>query len=75
MKQYTERELVAVRDQNEGWLMAQPGVTGTGIGLGTSSSVVLRIYTSGISPPARLAIASRLGDVPVEWEDGDIVPQ
>ena len=75
MKKYNESELIALRDQNEQWLMAQPGVTGTGIGLSTGARVVLRIYTSGISPPARVAIATRLGDIPVEWEEGDIVPQ
>jgi|GEM_PF-4625332 len=55
--------------------MAQPGVTGTGVGLGTKGELVLRIYTTGILQTTRDEINKKLAGVPVDWEEGDIVPQ
>ncbi len=73
MKTYTEDTLLALRDRHEAWLMAQGGVIGTGIGLGPRGQVVLRIFTKGIKQATRQAIAAKLGDVPVAWEEGEVV--
>lgn len=73
MKTYTEDELLKIRDRHEGWLMEQPGVTGTGIGLGSSGQIVLRIYTHGIAEPTRQAITNKLAGLPVSWEEGEVV--
>lgn len=73
MKTYSQAEILEARDRHEGWLMAQPGVTGTGVGLGSGGQIVLRIYTHGMAEPTRQAIMKRLTDIPVSWEEGEIV--
>lgn len=75
MKTHTQEELIALRNRNEAWLMAKPGVTGTSIGLDATKQIVLRIYTKGITQATRQAITSKLVDVPIDWEEGDIVAQ
>ncbi len=75
MKSYTEQELISLRDRNEAWLMAQPGVIGTGIGLDADMKIVLRIFTKEISQTTRQSITSKLMNVPIAWEEGDIVAQ
>ena len=75
MKTYTEEELVSLRNHNEDWLMAQPGVIGTSIGLDANRKLVLRIFTKGIGQTTRQSITNRLVDIPIAWEEGDIVPQ
>jgi hypothetical protein len=74
-KTYSQEQLLALRDRHEPWLMAQPGVIGTGIGLDSGGRVVLRIFTHGATPVTRRTIANRLGGVPLGWEEGDVVPQ
>jgi hypothetical protein len=73
MKNYTQEQLLALRDSQEAWLMAQPGITGTGIGLDAGGRLVLRIFTKGISPTTRESIAQQLPSVPLDWEEGDII--
>jgi hypothetical protein len=53
--------------------MAQPGVTGTGIGLDARGQLVLRIFTKGISASTRQSIAKQLPHVPLDWEEGDVI--
>jgi hypothetical protein len=53
--------------------MAQPGVTGTGIGLDARGQLVLRIFTKGISASTRQSIAGQLPHVPLDWEEGDVI--
>jgi len=67
--QYTEENLMDVRDQNESWLNAQPGLSGTGIGLDAGGRVCLKIFTSHMPPATRNQIAARLGGVPVDFEE------
>ena len=73
MKNYTQEQLLALRDSQEAWLMAQPGVTGTGIGLDARGQLVLRIFTKGISASTRQSIAGQLPHVPLDWEEGDVI--
>ena len=74
MASYTEERLLAEQRKNEAWLMSQPGVTGTGVGLTADGKVALRIFTHGMTKQGRVAIAARLGDLPIAWEEGEIVP-
>ena len=74
MKTYSQDELLTLRDRHEAWLMAQDGVTGTGIGLDRGGDVVLRIFTTGISDATRRTIATKLTGVPIAWEEGEVVP-
>lgn len=70
MKDYSDEELIAVQSRHGDWLAAQPGVTGTSVGLGHGGQPVLRVFTSGISAATRQAIQQRLAGVPVDWEEG-----
>jgi hypothetical protein len=67
-----EDQLQDVRDRNENWIMSQPGVTGTGIGL-NRGQVVLKIFSHGAPAETRQAVAKRLVGVPIAWEDGDVI--
>lgn len=73
MKKFSERELAALRDRHESWLMSQQGVTGTSIGLDAGGDLVLRIFTVGATPATRSNVAARLPGVPLAWEEGEIV--
>lgn len=73
MSTYSEGDLLALRDRHEGWLMAQPGVIGTGIGLGLHGQVCLRIFTHQIAPETRQSILAKFPDVPIDWEEGEII--
>ena len=73
MKDYTQEELLAVRDRHEAWLLAQPGVIGTGIGLTEDGRLVIKVFTKGIRHSNREAIAKKLTDVPIAWEEGEVV--
>lgn len=73
MTTYTEDTLLALRDRHEAWLMAQEGLIGTGIGLGSQGQVLLRIFTKGMKQATRQAIAAKLGDVPLDWEEGEVI--
>jgi hypothetical protein len=71
-KVYSQDELQALKERNEDWLMSQPGVTGTGIGLTASGDVALRIFTTRITDSTRAAIRSRLPeDAPIDWDEGE----
>jgi hypothetical protein len=72
MNDQTEDKLRALRDANESWLMAQPGVIGTGIGIDESGRLVIRVYVQGISESTRQAIRARLAGATVDFQQGDI---
>lgn len=73
MKRYTQEELLAVRDRHEAWLLAQPGVIGTGIGLTQDGKLALKVFTKGMRQSNREAIGRKLLDVPIAWEEGEVV--
>lgn len=74
MPNHTEQQVIEIQEKMNPWLLGQAGVLGTSVGLNNSGQVVLRIFTSGISDRIKQLIAERLGNVPVEWEEGDIMP-
>jgi len=41
--------------------------------LGSQGQVVLRIFTKGMKQATRQAIAAKLGDVPLDWEEGEVI--
>jgi hypothetical protein len=69
MKCLTQQELLAIRDQHESWLRAQPGVVGTGVGLGKSGDTCLKIFTNHASPTTMNAIHERLSGIPLALEE------
>lgn len=73
MKSYTDDELIALRDRYEQWLMAQRGVIGTGVGVGAGGNLVLRIFTSGVTTQTRRVITQKLPDIPIAWEEGEVI--
>ena len=68
-RNFTEEELVTLRDQHEPWLRALPGVVGTGVGMDRAGQIALKIYSNRVSPETRNAIYERLRDVPVAIEE------
>jgi hypothetical protein len=72
MSGQTEDKLRALRDANESWLMAQPGVIGTGIGIDESGRLVIRVYVQEVSELTRQAIRARLAEATVDFQQGDI---
>jgi hypothetical protein len=76
MAAYTVEQLLAERDRLEDWLKAQPGVVGTGVGLGANGEPALKVFSNGIKNDVRDAILARLGAVPVAIEEtGEIRKQ
>lgn len=73
MKKFSEQEIQAARDQHDDWLMRQPGVIGSSVGLGRDGDVRLRIFTTQLSESTRREIQSRIGGVPIDWDEGDEV--
>lgn len=67
--QTDEERLLAIRNQAEDWLNQQPGITGTGIGLGRSGQVCIKVFTNRMPPETKEAIAQRLQGVPVDFEE------
>lgn len=73
---YTVEQLQAERDRLEAWLREQPGVVGTGVGLGADGAPALKVFSNRIPHDVRAAILERLGDVPVAIEEtGEISTQ
>lgn len=70
MKNYSQTEIVASRDRNEAWLMAQEGGTGTAVGLANGGEVMLRIFAVD---QTRRAIVNKLAGAPLTREDGELV--
>ena len=76
MKPMNAAELQATRDQHETWLKGLPGVVGTGIGMDRSGRIALKVFSNQMPAATRDEIASRLGDVPVAFEEtGEIRTQ
>ncbi|MDC7789739.1 hypothetical protein PQJ75_28065 [Rhodoplanes sp. TEM] len=73
MDSHTQEQLLALRDRHEAWLLAQPGVIGTGVGIEPDGRLVLRIFTKGIRQESRDTIARALPDAPLAWEEGEVV--
>lgn len=69
-------ELVGERDRLEAWLKQQPGVVGTGIGLGPNGRPSIKVFSNHIPTATRNAIVERFGAVPVLIEEtGEIRKQ
>ncbi len=60
-------EVVAVQRRNEGWIMAQPGVTGVGAMLREGAPVLVVSLAPDAEVPARLQVAELEG-VPLRIE-------
>jgi hypothetical protein len=76
MNDFTEKELLGLRDRHEPWLKALPGVVGTGVGMDKSGRLSLKVFSNRISTETRTAIGERLGAVPVAIEEtGEIRKQ
>jgi hypothetical protein len=76
MKSFTQEDLLAIHNQHEAWLRAQPGVVGTGVGMDKGGNICLKIFTNQVAPATRNAIYERLSDIPVAVEEtGEIRKQ
>ena len=71
VKRYSEQDVAALRDQHDAWLMSQPGVLGTSVGLGRDGNVCLRIFTKQVPEATRRAIRARMPDVPIDFDEGE----
>lgn len=71
MKKFSEQEIQAARDRHDHWLMSQPGVLGSSVGLGRDGDIRLRIFTNQISESTRREIQSRISGIPIDWDEGD----
>lgn len=62
-------KLLEVRNSNEEWLNAIPGVRGSGVGINAKrSGIAIKVYDGGITGKNRTAITKRFSPHPVEFE-------
>jgi hypothetical protein len=69
MPQFTQDQLLRLRDEHEEWLRRQPGFAGSGVGLSAAGTLALKVYSDRMPPAVRNAIVERFGDVPVSIEE------
>jgi hypothetical protein len=70
---WTREALQAVQDQQEDWLLQQPGVCGVGITTEGSAPLSLQVLTNQMEDSVRRSIRDRLDDVPLVFtESGPI---
>jgi hypothetical protein len=71
MKEYTEAELLQIKDRDETWLKALKGVVGHGVGadLRQGGRKSLKVFVNQVFPETQAALDQRYGqDVPVTIE-------
>ncbi len=70
---WTREALQAVQDQQEDWLLQQPGVRGVGITTEGNVPLSLQVLTNQMEDSVRQSIRERLDDVPLVFtESGPI---
>ena len=66
---FDESQILTERNKHESWLNLQPGLAGTGVGIGRNGKVCLKIYTNGMQVETKQAISLVLSRLPVEFEE------
>jgi hypothetical protein len=69
MPEFTEDELLRLRDEHEQWLRGQPGFAGSGVGLASDGTVELKIHSDRMPAAVRNAIVERFANVPLTIEE------
>lgn len=66
---FTQAQVAAEKSRHEAWIAEQEGVTGTGIGLDPGGQPCIKVYTNRMPAATRDSIRSRLGGIPVDFEE------